>query len=70
MALEFTKGMLTKECVSNRNILELCYSKILDKNIIKVIKSYLIEYKYGLSLFKNGECFINNKFIYKNLIKF
>lgn len=36
MVLEFTKEMLTKECISNKNILDLYYSKILDKNIIKV----------------------------------
>ena len=61
------QAKLTKEYISNKNVLDLCYSKILNKNILDLIKLYLIEYKHGLALFNNKSYTINNEIIHKNL---
>ena len=45
------KPRLTKSCISSKNILDLCYFTIFNKNIIDNIKLYLIEYTYGYFIF-------------------
>lgn len=61
------KPKLTKEYISSKNILILCYSKKLTKDIIFLIKSYLIEYKHGFALFKNKQYIFNNIRCHENL---
>ena len=62
------KPRLTKSCISSKNILDLCYFTIFNKNIIDNIKLYLIEYTYGSALF-NKECHFNNMTLY-SIIRF
>ena len=61
------KPKLTQEYISNKNILTLCYSKILNKHIIYLIKLYLIKYEHGSALFENKPYIINNIKYHENL---
>ena len=61
------KPKLTKEYISSKNILSLCYSKIINKDITNIIKSYLIEYKHGFALFENKRYTFNNIKCHENL---
>jgi hypothetical protein len=68
MLKQLIKPRLTKRCVSSNNILDLCYSKIFDKNVIDIIKLYLIEYVYGKAFFNKEEYIINNEYVFQNII--
>ena len=61
----YKPDIFTSSYIDSRNILALCY-KDLDKNISRIIDSYLFEYDTGFANFDNREYIINNQIIHKN----